>query len=274
MLKIRILTAAVLVPLMVASLWFLPPLGVGIFLGAFVLAAAWEWSALSGLQSTAARAFYLLAVMLLAVSLTRVSPAAVATVAFLFWTWMLAELVFYKDLHRGLLASRTGRLLSGICVLVPAWLAAYHLHFIDPRRPAMLLFLFVLVWVADSAAYFAGKAFGKTKLAPTISPGKSVEGVLGGVVAVLLLAYAAGTYVWHVSGKTLAAWLAIAVATALYSVLGDLLESKTKRIAGVKDSGTLLPGHGGVLDRIDAFTAAAPIFVFGLWLAGGIGQAS
>lgn len=272
MLKVRILTAAILVPLMVASLWFLSPLGVGIVLGAFVLAAAWEWSALSGLNTLVARVVYVVALMLLAAVLMRASTVVVVAIAFTFWTWVLAELVLYKDLHRGLLATRSGRLLSGVCVLVPAWLAAYHLHFIDPRRPAMLLFLFVLVWVADSAAYFAGKNFGKTKLAPTVSPGKSVEGVLGGVIAVTVLAALAGVYIWQLQGKSLAAWLAIAIATALYSVLGDLLESKAKRIAGVKDSGRLLPGHGGVLDRIDAFTAAAPIFVFGLWL-GGIGHA-
>ena len=276
MLKIRILTAAILVPLMVLTLWFLPPLGVGLVLGAFVLAAAWEWGALSGLQSGVARAVYLLAVALFAAYLLRASVVTVVALAFVFWTWVLAELVFFKDLRRGVLATRGGRLASGVCVLVPAWLAAYHLHAIDPRRPSMLLFLFVLVWVADSAAYFAGKAFGKTKLAPTVSPGKSVEGVLGGVAAVAVLGAVAGVFVWQFDGKMLVAWLAVAMATALYSVLGDLLESKAKRLAGVKDSGRLLPGHGGVLDRIDAFTAAAPVFVFGLWLfghlLGGVGQ--
>ena len=269
MLKLRVVTAAVLVVVMVGTLWFLPPLGVGIVLGAFVLAAAWEWGALSGLQTLVGRVVYLLAVALFAAYLMRASPVAVVALAFVFWTWVLAELVLYKDLRRGVLATLGGRLASGVCVLVPAWLAAYHLHAIDPRRPSMLLFLFVLVWVADSAAYFAGKAFGKTKLAPAVSPGKSVEGVVGGVAAVTLLGAAAGVFVWQLQGKMLAAWLAIAIATALYSVLGDLLESKAKRLAGVKDSGRLLPGHGGVLDRIDAFTAAAPIFLFGLWVFGG-----
>lgn len=276
MLKLRILTAAILVSLMIVTLWYLPPLGVAIVLGAFVLAAAWEWGTLSGLKSGAARALYLVAVALFAAYLMRASAVTVAALAFVFWTWVLAELVFYKNLRGGVLATRGGRLASGVCVLVPAWVAAYHLHAIDPRRPAMLLFLFVLVWVADSAAYFAGKAFGKTKLAPTVSPGKSVEGVLGGVAAVALLAGIAGVFIWRFEGAMLAAWLAIAVATALYSVLGDLLESKAKRLAGVKDSGRLLPGHGGVLDRIDAFTAAAPVFLFGLWAFGrwltGIGQ--
>lgn len=276
MLKVRILTAAILVPLMIVTLWYLPPLGVGVVLGAFVLAAAWEWGALSGLHSGVARTLYVLAVALFAAYLLRASTVTVVALAFVFWTWVLAELVIFKDLRRGVLATRGGRLASGVCVLVPAWLAAYHLHAIDPRRPSMLLFLFVLVWVADSAAYFAGKAFGKTKLAPTVSPGKSVEGVFGGVAAVAVLAAVAGVFVWQFQGAMLAAWLAIAVATALYSVLGDLLESKAKRIAGVKDSGRLLPGHGGVLDRIDAFTAAAPVFVFGLWAFGrwltGIGQ--
>ena len=268
MLKLRIATAAVLVAVMIGTLWFLPPLGVGIVLGLFVLAAAWEWGALSGLQTIGARVGYILIVALFGAYLLRASPVAVVALAFVFWTWVLAELVVYKGSRRGVLATRGGRLASGVCVLVPAWFAAYHLHAIDPRRPSMLLFLFVLVWVADSAAYFAGKAFGKTKLAPEVSPGKSVEGVLGGVAAVALLAAVAGLFIWEFQGTMLAAWLTIAIATALYSVLGDLLESKAKRLAGVKDSGRLLPGHGGVLDRIDAFTAAAPVFVFGLWVFG------
>lgn len=268
MLKLRVVTAAVLVVVMIVTLWFLPPLGVGIVLGAFVLVAAWEWGALSGLRTIAGRAAYLIVVALFGAYLLRASTVTVVGLAFVFWTWVLAELVFYKGSRRGALATRGGRLASGVCVLVPAWFAAYHLHAIDPRRPSMLLFLFVLVWVADSAAYFAGKAFGKTQLAPAVSPGKSVEGVLGGVAAVAVLAATAGVFVWQFQGTMLAAWLAIAVATALYSVLGDLLESKAKRLAGVKDSGRLLPGHGGVLDRIDAFTAAAPVFVFGLWVFG------
>jgi phosphatidate cytidylyltransferase len=129
----------------------------------------------------------------------------------------------------------------------------------------LLLFILVMVGVADTAAYAAGHAFGRTKLAPTVSPGKTVEGVLGGAVGVVLLSYFCGTMLWHFAGRQLAEWVGMTVLAGLVSVIGDLSESKLKRVAGVKDSGTLLPGHGGILDRIDAVTAAAPVFTWG-WL--------
>jgi phosphatidate cytidylyltransferase len=153
----------------------------------------------------------------------------------------------------------------GFVVLVPPLVAIYTLHAVDPQRPWLLLFGMVLVWVADSAAYFAGHFFGRTKLAPAISPGKTVEGVIGGLVAVALLAWLGNTFVWRYVGEQFFWWLALAGVAAIFSVAGDLLESKFKRAAGVKDSGNLLPGHGGVLDRIDATTAALPVFALG-WL--------
>jgi phosphatidate cytidylyltransferase len=156
-------------------------------------------------------------------------------------------------------------LIAGVLTLVPAWAALGWLHLGDPGAPRLLLFVLLLTVAADTAAYFAGHAFGRTRLAPAISPGKTVEGVAGGVAGVVLLAYFYGTMVVDLHGSALALWLALAAASGLVSVLGDLNESKLKRIAGAKDSGTLLPGHGGVLDRIDALTAAAPTFAWG-WL--------
>jgi phosphatidate cytidylyltransferase len=141
--------------------------------------------------------------------------------------------------------------------------AAVYLLAADDERPRVLLFLFVLVWVADSAAYFAGSILGRTRLAPHVSPGKTVEGVAGGVLGVVLLAWLCGTMLWKFEGMLLAMWMGLAAVTALFSVVGDLTESKLKRIAGVKDSGRLLPGHGGVLDRIDALTSAVPVFTLG-----------
>jgi phosphatidate cytidylyltransferase len=160
-------------------------------------------------------------------------------------------------------ATMTGRIVGGFLVLVPLWVAAVYLLAADDERPRVLLFLLVLVWVADSAAYFAGSIMGRTKLAPHVSPGKTVEGVAGGVLGVVLLAWLCGTILWKFEGMLLAMWTGLAAVTALFSVVGDLTESKLKRIAGVKDSGRLLPGHGGVLDRIDALTSAAPVFALG-----------
>lgn len=263
MLKTRILTALVLVPLIVVSLFQLSSLALALVLGAVVLAAAWEWAALCGVQRRPFRLLYLAVLALGGVAVFFAPPLLGVGVGVAWWLWALLELIYFKDIGRGVFASRAGKLASGILILVPAWLASYHLHLADPLRPAALLFLFVLVWVADSAAYFAGKTWGRTKLAPHVSPGKTLEGVAGALVAVLALAYAAGVWVWQFESRDMWVWLMIAAATTLFSVLGDLVESRAKRLAGVKDSGALLPGHGGVFDRIDAFTAAAPVFAFG-----------
>jgi phosphatidate cytidylyltransferase len=126
-----------------------------------------------------------------------------------------------------------------------------------------MLFAFTLVWLADSAAYFVGKTWGHTPLAPRISPGKTIEGLLGGVAAVVVLAYFCGTMIWQLNGYSLILWVLLANVTMLFSVVGDLVESKLKRLAGTKDSGSGLPGHGGFLDRIDSLTAAIPTFAFG-----------
>ncbi len=123
--------------------------------------------------------------------------------------------------------------------------------------------MLLLVWLADTAAFFVGTAFGRTRLAPRISPGKTLEGALGGLGAVLILALLGGIFYWRFDGLDLVLWLLLAALTAGFSVLGDLVESRAKRLAGVKDSGTLLPGHGGMMDRIDAFIAAAPVFALG-----------
>lgn len=267
MLRKRILTAAVLVPLMVFTLWFAPPAVVAAVLGVFVLAAAWEWASMSGLTSHYARAAYLLALIVLVLLVLPWPVLPVLALSALWWLWAIVEVFALREPRYGVLTTLPGKLIGGVLILIPAWLAAFYLFQADPRSPLVLLFLFVTVWVADSGAYFVGKAWGKTKIAPHVSPGKSLEGVIGGVVIVTLLAAAMGAMVWHLRGAALAAWLAVVTATTLISVVGDLMESKAKRVAGVKDSGALLPGHGGVFDRIDAFTAAAPVYALGVaWL--------
>jgi phosphatidate cytidylyltransferase len=182
----------------------------------------------------------------------------------LWWLWALAELISRKDVNKGMFATTAGKVVGGFLVLIPTWVASVYLLEMDSERPRLLLFLLVLVWVADTAAYFAGSFFGRTKLAPHVSPGKTVEGVMGGIAAVVLLAWLCGTMIWKFEPELLVQWIGLAIVTALFSVVGDLTESRLKRIAGVKDSGSLFPGHGGVLDRIDALTAAVPIFLLGV----------
>jgi len=266
MLKLRILSSLVLIPLVVWAIiaWPLPALA--IFLGVFTLAGGWEWTRLAGIQSGLARGGYL---ALLAGSAIYIwfYPQWVRpllAVAASFWTWVLIELVSYRSVTGGFLATFPGKWLGGFLVLLPAWIAPLALRQF-PQGEWFLLYLMALVWGADTGAYAAGHRFGRHKLATNISPGKTWEGVGGGLLVVLILSLLTGVLGWKFHGIELAIWILLALLTGLISVVGDLYESRIKRAAGVKDSGVLIPGHGGVLDRIDAFTAAAPVFVLA-WL--------
>jgi len=268
MLSLRILTAIMLLVPTVLALFFLPSIWVAAYFALFIGVGAWEWTALIGLRHLGARIVYSVSLLLLCAVLivggTTMAKAAFV-VAAIGWTLILVELVRHPEVNDGWLHRAGARHVLGFVVLVPPLVAIYTLHVLDPRRPWVLVFACVLVWAADSLAYFAGRFFGRTKLAPAISPGKTVEGVIGGLIGVGMLAWLGNVFLWGYAGIEFIEWLALALVAALYSVLGDLLESKFKRAAGVKDSGTLLPGHGGVLDRIDATTAALPIFALG-WL--------
>jgi phosphatidate cytidylyltransferase len=273
MLKLRVLSALVLIPLVVWALFAWPMPAFAALLGVFIIVGAWEWTALAGLRGAASRLLYVAllggggVLLILTPSWTRPLLAVAAS----FWLWAFIELVAYRDVRAGFLASLPGKLLGGFLVLWPAWIVPLALRE-QPHGQWLTLFIMVLVWTADTGAYFAGHRFGRHKLAPHVSPGKTWEGVAGGLVTVLVVALGAGVYGWQFRGGELVLWLALSLFTAFVSVLGDLFESRVKRAVGVKDSGTLIPGHGGVLDRIDAFTAAAPVFALAwlVWRAPGV----
>ena len=266
MLKLRILSALVLVPLVVWALFAWTQPAFALLLGAFILVGAWEWATLSGIKKAVTRMLYVSVLgiagtgLILAPSLTR----PLLALAVLFWLWVFIEHVACRDLGAGFLATPPGKLLAGFLVLLPAWIVPLALRQL-PDGKWLTLYLMVVVWGADTGAYFAGHRWGRHKLAPLVSPGKTWEGVGGGMITVLLVGLIAGIYHWHFQGAELVVWMLLSICTAFVSVLGDLFESRMKRIAGAKDSGTLIPGHGGVLDRIDAFTAAAPVFALA-WL--------
>ena len=274
MLKLRILSALVLIPLMLWALFAWPLAGFAAFLGFFIVVAAWEWSRLAGMATPDTRMIYVGLVVSAGVGLYLlpfwIGPLLILAV--LFWLWAFIELLVARSVNGGALMSRPGKLLGGFLVLLPAWMVPVALR-MEPHGEWLTLYSLVLVWVADTGAYFAGHRFGRHKLAPAISPGKTWEGVAGGLVAVLFLALLFGQFGWHWGPVNLAMWVTLSLVVALVSVLGDLFESRLKRAAGVKDSGTFIPGHGGVLDRIDAYTAAAPTFALAwyVWraLAGG-----
>ncbi|MFO1283356.1 MAG: phosphatidate cytidylyltransferase [Burkholderiales bacterium] len=264
----RVATAAVLVPVVLAALFVLPPAGWAAATLAAIGLAAVEWARLAGVGRRGTLVYA--AVIVAAGALLLVAPqagfsrgwpgavvTAVCGVATAFWLAVGIAWVVRRWPTR----PPAAMLAVGAIVLAGAWVALVELQ---ARSPWHVLAAMAIVWIADTAAYFAGRAFGRRKLAPLVSPGKTWEGVFGALAAVAAYAFAlapaarAAGYDGPLSAFALAGWVALAVALAGLSVVGDLFESWLKRCAGVKDSGNALPGHGGVLDRTDALLAAMP----------------
>jgi phosphatidate cytidylyltransferase len=268
MIKTRLVTALVLVVLLLVILFRLPPgAGVG-FTAALVLLGAWEWSAFAGLQEQNERMLYTLLVTILCAVAWDETNQDWQWLVLMQWSAAWWVVAFLWLAFRPSLVNRWLAAFAGLLVLVPAWVGMARLLKVDSGQGEQLfLFLLVLVWAADIGAFFAGRKFGRLKLAPKVSPNKTWEGVLGGVVAGLVAAVAGA--VWF--GFPAAPFVALCGAVVLASVVGDLTESMFKRFAGLKDSGKMLPGHGGVLDRIDSVTAAVPFYVLGLGWLGVVG---
>jgi len=266
MLKQRILTGLLLVGIMLAAVFYMPVYGFALALGSFVAAAAWEWSKLAGLHTTAWRLLYVVFMSCIGALLIYLQqsgllpPIYVAIIGTLWWLAVSLDLLLSRGKSSFFLSTTKTKLVSGWFVLMPAWVSATPMKAADINAPLWLLLLFSIVVFADSAAFFTGKAFGHHKLAPFISPGKSIEGAIGGTVAAIILALVFGFAVWDFSLFLILILILLTVLTVIFSIVGDLFESKLKRMAGAKDSGSILPGHGGVLDRIDAFVAATPVF--------------
>lgn len=258
MLKQRIITAAWLAPLTLIGLFGLQGGAFALFTALIVLLGTWEWTNLAGVVRQRAR-LQLVAGMALVMAGMWLSGAAMAVwplwLAAAGWLLNLYWVTHYPDASQQWQAT-SRRLLMGLWVLLPCWVG---FNILRDSGAIWLLFVLLLVWTADIGAYFAGRRWGKRKLAPRVSPGKSWEGVLGGLFATSLLALAFAF--WQSLGVVGGAALVIITAlVTLISVLGDLLESMLKRYRNIKDSSQLLPGHGGVLDRIDSLTAAIPLF--------------
>jgi phosphatidate cytidylyltransferase len=274
MLKSRVITAIVLLALLLAALFLLPPIAWALLVAAMVMQGTTEWSHLSRLTGGKASLYWwlTLALMLGLVALDAYAAAevnfyvhlSIYLVSALLWlvvvpSWLMVGWKVENPLAMALV---------GWAVLIPTGLAMMDLREIAPS-PWMLLFVMGLVWVADIAAYFAGRRFGKTKLAPSISPGKTWEGVAGamfGVSAYVVLVWAFSPH--FATREILPPLLLAAWWWVILAVIGDLFESAIKRQAGVKDSGALLPGHGGLLDRIDALTSTLPLAALALLFQG------
>lgn len=273
MLKTRIVTAIVLVSAFLLALFYLPPIGWLAVSTLIAALAAWEWGALIGFGKLA-RVSFGLAVVVVAVLTAIASPGSVgiagesdsAAIALGRWFyypsaafWILVAPIWMKSrwrIHGSVLG-----VLVGAVVILPTWLALVQIKL---AGELVLLAIMATVWLADIAAYFSGRTFGRHKLAPAISPGKTWEGAIGGVLAVVVY----GFFYLSVLPKELAGSPALLfvllVAFAAFSIVGDLLESLLKRQAGLKDSSGILPGHGGVLDRIDSLTSTLPMAAIAL----------
>lgn len=267
MLKTRIITAIVLLAVLLPILFLLQPVYIGAFFLFALLAAAWEWSRL--LSPGAGRAAWLYALFCLAIILFLLGMQNVAwqfallLLAVIFW-FLIAPFILAKGMSVSLDKLRPYYVVLGLIILPATWFA---LVFLRELGLVFLLSTMALVWIADIGAYFVGKAFGKRKLASQISPGKSIEGAVGGLVlcygyallCVFYLPFEATIFgAWAIRFGWIPMLLMVTVLTA-FSIFGDLFESQLKRMAGVKDSSHLLPGHGGVLDRVDALIPTMPI---------------
>jgi len=270
-LKYRILSALILVPLVVLGVLRLDIVGFSTMTVVILALGAWEWGPLVPLRGAPARMAFILAT-LATVALLWVFARNELLVNAILWSamggWLLILFwITQPALGRTVTPLHAGfKFLLGLAVLSSTWLALVVLDSRPDQGPRWVLFLLFLIWFADSGAYFAGRQWGKTKLAPEVSPGKTWEGVMGAMLVCTLFAFGFGRYI-GLQGAMLTSFTLVCLVTVLFSIAGDLMESLLKRHHGVKDSGTLIPGHGGVLDRIDSLLAAAPVFVFGLrWI--------
>jgi phosphatidate cytidylyltransferase len=259
----RLITAVILAGGITTIVLLFPTWVVSWVIALFWLGGAWEWTGLLRLQG-ASRVFYMVAIatlmFLMAFGDIEQSWAYPITVISVGW-WMLSCMVLFR-LPRHIPLALVGA--AGPLVLIPSWFLLSHFHQGFIEGPQIIMSLLLIVWAADVGAYLIGSFCGKVKLAPRVSPGKTWEGFIGGIAFAGLVSF--GISIMLNVPKSL--FVAIGVATAMSSVLGDLTISFLKRNVNIKDSGRLLPGHGGILDRIDSLTAATPIFALGMYVSG------
>ena len=275
MLKQRVATALVLAPLALWGVLGLNIICLSSIFGMIILAGAWEWARLIGLPGTMTRIFYvvlLAAVMALSLLLEATFENLILSVLIAAAVWWVIGTIMVLA-YQGVAGVKTKDTVFGVViggfVLLPTWLALRQIHSFPEIGPYLLVFLMLLIWAADVGAYFSGRQWGKRKLAPKVSPGKTIEGALGALAASALVGLV-GSVLFDVPAEKMVWFIPLCMTVVVFSIIGDLLESLFKRRVGVKDSGHLLPGHGGILDRIDSMTAAAPLFALGLMLFGDV----
>lgn len=274
MLKQRIITAGVLAPLAIAAIFLLPLKLFSLLVAAIYLLASREWGSLVAKDKRAYILYpfgFVLGASLIAIPidgiwLSELNPYVfgILSAGGIWWIACLLLVLGYPKSARFWRQQPWLKAIFGLLTLMPFFWALVTLRgvniFHDPTEGAWwVLFVMLLVWGADTGAYFSGKSLGRHKLAPQVSPGKTIEGFVGGLVTTIVIALIA-VFAFEITSEKQVWFVLAAILTSLASSLGDLSESMFKRQAGIKDSGRLLPGHGGVLDRIDSLTAALPVF--------------
>ncbi|GAA5647308.1 phosphatidate cytidylyltransferase [Vibrio proteolyticus] len=272
--KQRIITALILAPLVILGIFMLPLPWFMAAIAAVTLVGFWEWTQFVDCRSRVlalipavvvggASLFFVQSDVL---SLNTLTPAhyAILTIGGIWWVISSLMAITYPKSSNGWQNSTILRHLFGILTLLPFFWSVLLLRAegidSDPYHGAKLvLFVCLLVWAADSGAYFAGKSLGKRKMAPNVSPNKTIEGLIGGILTALVVGWVAADW-FDITFTNHAVMLVITLITVVISVLGDLVESMFKRVSGIKDSSNIIPGHGGILDRIDSLTAAFPVF--------------
>lgn len=268
MLKTRAITYVILVTLVVLGVLSLPPLPFFVISALVFLMASWEWSRLAGFISPVHRVGVVILILLLSYLIlfalrwfgVDMLFKGGSLLVIVFWLLAVVAICTYPK-NAAFLKSRGTGILVGCFVLSPWLIALNFLHF----RPDVLLYALILIWMADTGAYFAGRWFGKHKLALQVSPGKTWEGVIGAFITTIAISLG-GYLLLDLESIPVWMWILLNVKTVAFSIVGDLFESLFKRMRDLKDSGKLLPGHGGILDRIDSLTAALPIFTIGYLL--------
>jgi len=266
MLKQRIITAAILIPIVIAIIFLFETLWFSALFAIFVAIGAREWAGLCKISKKYQYLYSLITVLIL-VGLYSVNNSGLYNSLILSGVvyWFIAViLVFsYQKQHNLLSKSPLVLLVVGELILIPMWVSLTVLKSFPENGSTLIMLLMLLIWGADTGAYFVGKKWGKRRLASRVSPGKTWEGSIGGIVAGIAIALTYVIVSKEISNHGMAL-IVLSILTVSISIIGDLMESMVKREADIKDSGSILPGHGGVMDRIDSLTAAAPVFVFGV----------
>lgn len=272
MTRTRLLAALVMAPLAIAAILLLETAWVMALAAVLFLIALWEWFDLAEIEDTLSRTVLLIANLTVMVAMVWASRSSTgfsmvlfkmsSVVGVVWWLFALLWLQRYEFASNHQTYARVFKLAAGALSVIPAWCALAWIHAEGPNGHYWLLTALATVWAADTGAYFAGRRFGKHKLAPRVSPNKTIEGLIGGVVAGV--AVGVGTSLLTGVKTQQLQWVAlVTLAAVLFSVVGDLFESLLKRHVNVKDSGHLIPGHGGILDRVDGVLAALPVFAIG-----------